>query len=103
MLTDLNGLAELECELIRRLPTVDPQLKAKGVMMGRKPKLTNPHVGKPLRDGNQRKSLVDVSLSYNVSHSTISRRSADHRKRPVWPKVGQPEVALKTVNENLRA
>jgi hypothetical protein len=31
-----------------------------------------------------------------VSHSTISRRSAKHRKRPVWPKVGQPEAALKT-------
>jgi hypothetical protein len=41
MLTDLNGLAEFECELIRSLPTVDPQLNAEGVMMGCKPKSTN--------------------------------------------------------------
>jgi hypothetical protein len=41
MLTDLNGLAEFERELICSLVTVDPQLKVKGVMMGRKPKSTN--------------------------------------------------------------
>jgi hypothetical protein len=41
MLTDLNGLAEFECDLIRSLPTVDPQPKAEGAMMGCKPKSTN--------------------------------------------------------------
>jgi hypothetical protein len=41
MLTDLNGLAEFECDLIRSLPTVDPQLKAEAAMMGCKPKSTN--------------------------------------------------------------
>ena len=28
---------------------------------------------KPLRDGNQGESLVDIGRSYNVSHGTISR------------------------------
>jgi hypothetical protein len=32
---------EFERELIHSLPTVDPQLRVKGVMMGRKPKSTN--------------------------------------------------------------
>ena len=63
MLTDLNGLAEFECELIRSLPTVDPQLNAEGVMMGCKPKSTNRQRQEALRDGKQRKSLVDIGLS----------------------------------------
>jgi hypothetical protein len=63
MLTDLNGLAEFECELIRSLPTVDPQLNAEVVMMGCKPKSTNRQRQEALRDGKQRKSLVDIGLS----------------------------------------
>jgi len=47
-----------------------------------------------LRDGKQGESLVDIGRSYNVSHSTINRPSAEHRARPVWPEVAQPEAAL---------
>ena len=63
MLTDLNGLAEFEGELIRSLPTVDPRLNAEVVMMGCKPKSTNRQRQEALRDGKQRKSLVDIGLS----------------------------------------
>jgi DNA invertase Pin-like site-specific DNA recombinase len=47
--------------------------KAKGVVMGRKPKLT-PHQRREAiarRDAGE--ALVDIARSYNVSHSTISR------------------------------
>jgi DNA invertase Pin-like site-specific DNA recombinase len=74
MLTVLGGLAEFERELIRtRTGEGRERAKAKGVVMGRKPKLT-PHQRQEAlarREGGE--PLVDIGRSYNVSHSTISR------------------------------
>jgi DNA invertase Pin-like site-specific DNA recombinase len=74
MLTVLGGLAEFERELIRsRSSEGRERANAKGVVLGRKPKLT-PHQRREAsarRDAGE--SLVDIAKSYNVSHSTISR------------------------------
>jgi hypothetical protein len=67
MLTVLGGLAEFERELIRtRTGEGRERAKARGVVLGRKPKLT----------GHQRRKAIaqqDIARSYNVSHSTINR------------------------------
>ena len=63
MLTVLGGLAEFERELIRaRTGEGRERAKARGVKMGRKPKLTS-----------QGETVRDIARTYNVSHSTISR------------------------------
>ena len=74
MLTVLAGLAEFERELIRtRTGEGRERAKARGVRMGRKPKLT-PHQRKEaLGRRNAGEPLVDIARSYAVSHSTISR------------------------------
>jgi DNA invertase Pin-like site-specific DNA recombinase len=75
MLTVLGGLAEFERDLIRaRTSEGRERAKARGVKLGRKPKLTEhqkreairrrDHDGEPVRE---------IARSYNVSHSTISR------------------------------
>jgi DNA invertase Pin-like site-specific DNA recombinase len=75
MLTVLGGLAEFEKDLIRtRTGEGRERAKARGVKLGRKPKLTEhqkreairrrDHDGEPMRE---------IARSYNVSHSTISR------------------------------
>ncbi len=75
MLTVLGGLAEFERELTRaRRGEGRERAKARGVKMGRKPKLT-PH---QIREAIRRRdagdeTLADIGRSYNVSHSTISR------------------------------
>jgi DNA invertase Pin-like site-specific DNA recombinase len=51
--------------------------KARGVSMGRKPKLTAHQIHEAIRrrdDGDE--TLEDIGRSYNVSHSTISRLRA---------------------------
>jgi DNA invertase Pin-like site-specific DNA recombinase len=74
MLTVLGGLAEFERELIRtRTGEGRERAKARGVIMGRRPKLT-PHQRREAvarREGGE--TLSDIGRSYNVSHSTISR------------------------------
>jgi len=78
MLTVLGGLAGFEKELIRaRTAEGRGRAKARGVKLGRKPKLTDhqrreairrrDHDGEPVRE---------IARSYNVSHSTISRLTA---------------------------
>jgi DNA invertase Pin-like site-specific DNA recombinase len=75
LLTVLSGLAEFERDLLRtRTSEGRERAKARGVKLGRKPKLTEhqkreairrrDHDGEPLRE---------IARSYNVSHSTISR------------------------------
>ena len=75
MLTVLGGLAEFERELIRaRTGEGRERAKARGVKMGRKPKLTPHQIREAIRrrdDGDE--TLEDIGRSYNVSHSTISR------------------------------
>jgi len=75
MLTVLGGLAEFERELIRaRTGEGRVRAKARGVHMGRPPKLT-PHQKrealKALADGTA--SQADLARRFNLSSSTISR------------------------------
>jgi DNA invertase Pin-like site-specific DNA recombinase len=75
MLTVLGGLAEFERELIRaRTGEGRERARARGVKMGRKPKLT-PHqvreaINRRDRDGE---TVRDIARTYNVSRSMISR------------------------------
>jgi DNA invertase Pin-like site-specific DNA recombinase len=75
MLTVLGGLAEFERELIRaRTGEGRERAKAKGVKMGRKPKLT-PHQKREAikRRDQEGETLRSIGRSYNVSAATISR------------------------------
>jgi DNA invertase Pin-like site-specific DNA recombinase len=78
MLTVLGGLAEFEKEVIRaRTGEGRERAKARGVKMGRKPKLTDHQKREAIRrrdiDGE---TVREIARSYNVSHSTISRLTA---------------------------
>jgi DNA invertase Pin-like site-specific DNA recombinase len=77
MLTVLGGLAEFERELIRSRTGEDrARAKARGVKMGRPPKLTPHQVKEATQRRNAGEPMRDIANSYNVSHSTISRLSA---------------------------
>jgi len=74
MLTVLGGLAEFERELIRARTGDGRKLaKARGVKMGRKPKLTAHQQREALQRRDAGEPLREIARSYNVSHSTISR------------------------------
>jgi len=75
MLTVLGGLAEFERELIRaRTGEGRERAKAKGVKMGRKPKLTDHQKREAIRRRDHGdETLDDIGRSYNVSGWTISR------------------------------
>jgi DNA invertase Pin-like site-specific DNA recombinase len=78
MLTVLGGLAEFERDLIRtRTGEGRERAKARGVKLGRKPKLTEHQKREAIRrrdvDGE---TVREIARSYNVSHSTISRLTA---------------------------
>jgi DNA invertase Pin-like site-specific DNA recombinase len=78
MLTVLGGLAEFERDLIRSRTTEGRErAKAKGVKMGRPPKLT-PHQKKEAirRRDHGEETLAEIGRSYNVSGWTISRLQA---------------------------
>jgi DNA invertase Pin-like site-specific DNA recombinase len=75
MLTVLGGLAEFERDLVRaRTGEGRERAKARGVKLGRKPKLTEHQKQEALRrrdcDGEP---VREIARRYNVSHSTISR------------------------------
>jgi DNA invertase Pin-like site-specific DNA recombinase len=77
MLTVLGGLAEFERELIRtRTGEGRARAKARGVRMGRPPKLTSHQVKEALRRRDAGEPMRDIARTYNVSHSTISRLGA---------------------------
>lgn len=74
MLTVLAGLAEFERELIRtRTGEGRDRAKARGVRMGRKPKLTPHQRREALARREKGEPLVEIARTYAVSHSTISR------------------------------
>src|ERR1700730_11791893 len=76
MLTVLGGLAEFERELIRaRTGEGRERAKARGVVLGRKPKLTSHQRREAISRREAGEVLTDIARSYNVSHSTISRLS----------------------------
>jgi DNA invertase Pin-like site-specific DNA recombinase len=74
MLTVLAGLAEFERELIRtRTGEGRERAKARGVRLGRKPKLTPHQRREALARREAGEPLVEVARTYAVAHSTISR------------------------------
>jgi DNA invertase Pin-like site-specific DNA recombinase len=78
MLTVLGGLAEFERELIRaRTGEGRERAKARGVLLGRKPKLTIHQRREAIARREGGEVLTDIARSYAVSHSTISRLRFD--------------------------
>jgi DNA invertase Pin-like site-specific DNA recombinase len=78
MLTVLGGLAEFERDLIRtRTGEGRERAKARGVKLGRKPKLTVHQRQEAIKrraiDGEPTR---DIARNYNVHNSTISRLTA---------------------------
>jgi hypothetical protein len=74
MLTVLGGLAEFERELIRqRTGEGRARAKARGVRLGRRPKLNAHQRRVALGRKDAGEALAEIARSYNVHHSTISR------------------------------
>jgi DNA invertase Pin-like site-specific DNA recombinase len=74
MLTVLGGLAEFERELIRaRTGEGRERAKARGVRLGRKPKLTAHQRQEALVRREAGEALTEIARSYDVHYSTISR------------------------------
>lgn len=74
MLTVLGGLAEFERELIRtRTSEGRARAVARGVKLGRKPKLTPHQVKEILLRKENGEAVREIARSYNVHNSTISR------------------------------
>jgi DNA invertase Pin-like site-specific DNA recombinase len=74
MLTVLGALAEFEPDLIRtRTGEGRARAKTRGVMMGRKPKMTPHQIKEAQRRREAGEPMRDIAKDFNVSHSTISR------------------------------
>ena len=74
MLTVLGGLAEFERDLIRaRTGEGRARAAARGVKMGRKPKLTPHQKREALQRKERGEAVREIARSYNVHNSTISR------------------------------
>jgi DNA invertase Pin-like site-specific DNA recombinase len=74
ILTVLAGLAEFERELIKARTTEGRErAKARGVRLGRKPKLTTHQIEEIRRRKQNGESVRELGRSYNVSPNTISR------------------------------
>jgi DNA invertase Pin-like site-specific DNA recombinase len=74
MLTVLGGLAEFERDLIRaRIGDGRERAKARGVKMGRPPKLTPHQQREAIKHRDRGEPIRDIARSYNVSHPTTSR------------------------------
>src|ERR1700758_212253 len=74
MLTVLGGLAEFERDLIRaRTSEGRERAKARGVKMGRKPKLTPHQQAEAIKRREEGEPIREIARSYNVHNSTISR------------------------------
>ena len=74
LLTMLEGIAAFERD-VRSARTEAGQARAvaRGVKLGRKPKLTPKQEQEALRRRKRGETLATIAESYNVSHSTISR------------------------------
>ena len=74
MLTVLGGLAEFERELIRaRTGEGRERAKARGVRLGRKPKLNQHQQKEALARRGAGEPVTEIARSYDVHHATISR------------------------------
>jgi DNA invertase Pin-like site-specific DNA recombinase len=77
MLTVLGGLAEFERDLIRaRTGEGRERAKARGVKMGRKPKLTPHQQAEAVKRREAGEPIREIARTYNVHNSTISRLMA---------------------------
>jgi DNA invertase Pin-like site-specific DNA recombinase len=77
MLTVLGGLAEFERELIKaRTGEGRARAKARGVVMGRRPKLTSHQKREAIERREAGETLAEIGRTYNVSHQTIGRLTA---------------------------
>ena len=76
-LVALGGLVEFEGELISaRTGEGRERAKARGVKMGRKPKLTPHQQREAIKRRDKGETVRDIARTYNVSHSTILRFKA---------------------------
>jgi hypothetical protein len=83
MLTMLGGLAEFERELIRaRTGEGRARAKARGVKLGRTPKLTVHQKREALARRESGEPVREIARSYDVSHSTISRLGRETVEHP---------------------
>ncbi len=74
LLTVLGGLAEFEEKLIKaRTGKERERAKARGIRMGRKPKLIPHQQREAIARRKRGEALTETARSYNVSRSTISR------------------------------
>ena len=74
MLTVLGGLAEFERDLIRaRTGEGRERAKARGLKMGRKPKLTPHQQAEAIKRREAGEPIREIARTYNVHNSTISR------------------------------
>lgn len=74
MATFLAGIAEFERELIRtRTGEGRARAVARGVQLGRKPKLTQHQQREAMKRRDAGEPITDIARSYAVHHSTISR------------------------------
>jgi DNA invertase Pin-like site-specific DNA recombinase len=74
ILTVLAGLAEFERELIvERTGEGRDRAMAKGVVFGRRPKLTHHQRLEAIKRRDAGEPIVQIARSYNVHHSMISR------------------------------
>jgi DNA invertase Pin-like site-specific DNA recombinase len=74
MLTVLGGLADFERELIRaRTGEGRARAKARGVKLGRRPKLPPHQIREALARRDAGEATREIAGTYNVSHGTISR------------------------------
>ena len=77
MIAILGGLADVERDLIRtRTSEGRERAKARGVKLGRKPKLTMQQKNEALTRRTAGETLMEIARSYNVSFATISRLRA---------------------------
>jgi DNA invertase Pin-like site-specific DNA recombinase len=77
MVTVLGGLAEFERDLIRsRTSEGRARAVARGVKLGRKPKLTPHQIREAVARRADGEPVREIARSYAVHHSTISRLSA---------------------------
>jgi DNA invertase Pin-like site-specific DNA recombinase len=88
LVTVLGGLAEFERDLIRaRTGEGRERAKARGVQLGRKPKLTPHQRCEALARRSGGEPLAEIARSYDVHRSTISRLQPGVKKRarPISP------------------
>jgi len=73
----LGGLAQFERDLIRaRTGEGRERAKARGVKMGRKPKLTPHQQQEARRRRDNGEPIREIARTYNVHNSTIARLAA---------------------------